>query len=154
MIKHFLKNVELLNKTFKFVPLLYGSLGLEYLTKTNLSADDIDILIPKSFLKERWVEFKNFLEQNGYELINECEHEFKKDNVTYAYAQIEELSCFAKIEISEINIICKENVPFMLLSLQQYLTVYKTSIKDGYRINVRQKKDAEKIELIKNLLVK
>ena len=29
---------------------------------------------------------------------------------------------------------------------------YQTSIKDGYRVNIRQKKDNKKIELIKNKL--
>lgn len=154
MFNHFLKNAELLNNTFKIVPLLYGSLGLEYLTKKQLNADDIDILIPKYFLEDGWAQFKSFLEQNGYELIDQREHVFKRDNVKYAYAQIEELSSFAKIDISEITVICKENVSFMLLSLQHYLKVYQASLKDGYRINVRQKKDAEKIEIIKNLLIK
>ena len=40
----------------------------------------------------------------------------------------------------------------MVLSLEQYLLVYTTSIKDGYRINIRKKKDEEKIKLIKKYL--
>lgn len=154
MINRFFKNAKLLNSTFKIVPLLYGSLGLEYLTKTKFDADDVDILIPKCFLEERWLEFKQLLEQNGYVLINEREHEFKKDNATYAYAQIEELALFANIDIAQINTVFEDNAQFKLLNLQQYLNVYNASIKDGYRINVRQKRDAEKIELIKNLLTK
>ena len=41
-----------------------------------------------------------------------------------------------------------DGVRFMLLSLEQYLAVYKQSSKDGYRVNVRQKKDADKIKFI------
>jgi len=38
------------------------------------------------------------------------------------------------------------------LSLEQYLAVYKQSSKDGYRVNVRQKKDADKIRFIESKL--
>ena len=43
----FLQNAEMLNNKFNIVPLLYGSLGLEVLTKSSLNADDIDILVPE-----------------------------------------------------------------------------------------------------------
>ena len=41
---------------------------------------------------------------------------------------------------------------FKVLSLEQYLKVYTASSKDGYRINVRKKKDAEKIIMIRKHL--
>lgn len=53
----FLENARLLWQAFGIVPLLYGSLGLEYLTGENLHADSIDILIPEVFLHDRWCEF-------------------------------------------------------------------------------------------------
>ena len=40
----FFENAILLNERFGIVPLLYGSLGLEYITNKNLNSDDIDIL--------------------------------------------------------------------------------------------------------------
>lgn len=46
------------------------------------------------------------------------------------------------------------NISFKILSLSQYLNVYKKSIKDGYRINIRGKKDSEKIKIIEELLNK
>ena len=116
------------------------------------NADDIDILIPEVFVTERWEEFKNFLKSEGYVLIDEHEHSFLKDRVCYSYASFEELESFAKINLSDIE--CKSDlgVNFKVLSLEQYLKVYTSSSKDGYRINVRQKKDAEKITFIKKML--
>jgi len=38
------------------------------------------------------------------------------------------------------------------LSLEQYLKVYTASSKDGYRMNVKNKQDTEKIGLIRMLL--
>ncbi len=147
-IQYFFKNSQLLAKAFGIVPLMYGSLGLEYLTGENLNSDDIDILIPKVFITERWSEFKCILEENKYILIDEYEHTFEKDNIHYSYAEIEELESFVGISTSEIEVIDAENVSFKLLSLQQYLKVYTASLKDGYRVNVRKKKDYEKIEFI------
>ena len=49
----FLENVWFLLNKFGIVPLLYGSLGLEYLTGDDLGADDIDILVPRVFITER-----------------------------------------------------------------------------------------------------
>ena len=46
----FLENARLLQKQLGLVPLMYGSLGLEYLTGQSCIADDVDILIPAAFV--------------------------------------------------------------------------------------------------------
>ena len=148
----FLENAKLLNNEFEIIPLMYGSLGLEYITNQNLNSDDIDILIPNIFLNEQWDKFKDFLIGNRYVLIDEHEHTFQKDGSFYSYASIEELEDFAKICLTDIE--CKRDfgARFRVLSLEQYLKVYTASSKDGYRINVRKKKDTDKISFIKKLL--
>ncbi len=148
----FFENAKLLADNFQIIPLLYGSLGLEHLTGENLNADDVDILIPKAFITEEWDEFKSVLENNGYTLINEHEHEFEKEGVHYSYAQIEELERFADISLSEIAVFDKDGVAYKLLSLTQYLKVYTASSKDGYRTSVREKKDFDKIAFIQKKL--
>lgn len=146
----FLKNAEMLNKKFNIVPLLYGSLGLEVLTNTSLNADDIDILIPQVFVTgDRWNEFKLFLENHGYVLVDEHEHTFRKESVDYSYASIEGLKDFAGIVVCDIEIRNISGTEFMLLSLEQYLKVYQKSSQDGYRMNVKEKQDDQKIEFIK-----
>lgn len=146
----FFENAKLLADKFGIKPLLYGSLGLEYITGKNLNSDDIDILIPDIFVKERWDEFRNVLTENDYVLVDEHEHTFLKNGVCYSYAAFEELESFAQINLSDIECKCEYGVQFKVLSLEQYLKVYTASSKDGYRINVRQKKDADKILFIKN----
>ena len=49
----FFENAKLLFDKFGIIPLMYGSLGLEYLTGENLNSDDIDILIPNIFITEK-----------------------------------------------------------------------------------------------------
>ena len=148
----FFENARLLSDKFDIVPLLYGSLGLEYLTGDDLGAVDIDILIPRVFLTERWQEFKVLLEAQGYVLADEHEHTFVRDGVAYSYADIEDLEPFAGINTEDIEMYEADGVCFRLLSLEQYLAVYKQSSKDGYRVNVRQKKDADKIRFIESKL--
>lgn len=148
----FFENAKLINQKFGIIPLLYGSVGLEYVTGESLNSDDIDVLIPREFLSERFEEFKQYLSENGYVLNDEKEHTFSKNKVHYSYAQIEELEAFANIKQSEIKTENNNGTPFKILSLEQYLKVYNSSIKDGYRINIRQKKDDEKIAFIKKRL--
>ena len=148
----FIENARLLSDKLGIVPLLYGSLGLEYLTGDALYADDIDILVPRVFITERWHEFKELLEAQGYALTDEHEHTFVRDGVTYSYADIEDLESFASIRMKDIEMREADGVNFLMLSLEQYLAVYKQSSKDGYRVNIRQKKDADKIRLIESKL--
>ena len=148
----FLENARYLSDKFSMVPLLYGSLGLEYLTGDDLGADDIDILVPRVFITDRWQEFKAVLEEHGYVLADEHEHTFVRDGVAYSYADIEDLEFFAGICMKDIEMREADDVRFLLLSLEQYLAVYQKSSKDGYRVNVRQKKDADKIRFIESKL--
>ena len=148
----FLENARLLSDKLGIVPLLYGSLGLEYLTGDDLGADDIDILVPHVFITERWHEFKSLLDEQGYVLADEHEHTFVRDGVAFSYADIEDLESFAGINTEDIEMHEADDVRFLLLSLEQYLAVYKQSSKDGYRVNVRQKKDADKIRFIESKL--
>ena len=148
----FFENAKLLYDKFGIVPLMYGSLGLEYITNENLNADDIDILISEIFITDRWNEFKDFLIREGYVLADEHEHTFVRDGVAYSYADIEDLEPFAGINTEDIEMHEADGVRFLLLSLEQYLLVYQKSSKDGYRVNVRQKKDADKIRFIESKL--
>lgn len=148
----FLFNTMLLSSKFQICPLLYGSLGLEYLTKESLNSDDIDVLIPRVYLRERWEEFKTYLEKYKYTLVDEHEHTFVYRGIYISYAEIEELEIFAGIKEAEIQEINKDGVQFKLLSLDQYLKVYNQSSKDGYRIDKRHKKDFDKIKFIERKL--
>lgn len=92
------------------------------------------------------------MENKGYVLLDEHEHTFQKDDVLYSYASVEELESFVGIKRWEIKQQEKENIQFCLLTSEQYLKVYTASAKDGYRVNIRKKKDNEKIVLIENQL--
>lgn len=149
----FLENTALLQQNFSICPLLYGSLGLEVRTDTDLHSDDIDILIPQIYLVgEKWLEFQKLLEANGYRLTDIHEHTFCKDGTAYSYAAIDSLEDFASIRIEDIPQCREAGVAHLLLHLTQYLKVYQASAKDGYRKNVKEKRDGEKISFIQKML--
>ena len=145
----FFENTRLLWEEMRIVPLLYGSLGLSYLTKEDLDADDIDILIPQIHLLDGWAAFRGMLERNGYRLIDAHEHTFEKDGIHISYARLEELESFAGILPAEIPVTEDRGAKFLLLTLAQYLKVYTASAKDGYRRDVKEKNDLDKIRLIR-----
>ena len=143
---------ESLNKKLDIVPLLFGSLGLEQRLHTNLNADDIDVLIPEAFLNEKWNCVVTVMNDSGYVLYDLHEHAFEKSGLRLAFASIESLIPFAGVDITKIPIADEKGVRYYLLDLQDYLKVYTASLKDGYRKNVRNKKDEEKIKLINKAL--
>ena len=153
--KKFLEIAKLLNHKFQIKPLLYGSLGLEVLTGENLNADDIDMLIPKVYIVDKWNDFMNCLEDNGYKMVDLHEHTFIKDELSFAFSFIESLENFANINESEIEEQNQNGVYYKLLNLEQYLAVYEASSKDDYRKKIaKTEKDEKKIKLIKCFLNK
>lgn len=152
--KEFLCVAELLNKKLDIVPLLFGSLGLEQRLHASLNAEDIDVLIPEAFLNEEWNSVVDVMNDLGYVLYDLHEHAFEKSGLSIAFASIESLTPFAGIELADIPVIEETGVCYYLLDLQDYLKVYRASSNDGYRKNVKNKKDEQKINLISRALGK
>ena len=117
-----------------------------------ISADDIDVLLTETWLSEQWSAFQTLLQAEDWRLIDAHEHTFEKRGVHCSFAALEELETFAGVPIPEIETRTESGAKYRLLSVKQYLAVYKASAKDGYRVNTRGKKDAEKIALLEKLV--
>lgn len=152
MYKEFLNVANKLNTELNIVPLLYGSLGLQKITDIDFNPTDIDILVPKIYLQDKWNILKNTIEGLEYKLIDLHEHEFVRDSYQIAFADIESLVSFAAIDIEHIENRNEEGVKYKILNLEEYLKVYLQSSKDGYRKTKNNDKDFIKIEIIKKIL--
>ncbi|MEN2466139.1 hypothetical protein [Ornithinibacillus sp. JPR2-1] len=148
LYEEFLKVTGVLNQRLSITPVLYGSLGLQRATNYKLNPEDIDILVPQVFLQERWQELQSTLASIGYQLVDENEHEFKKDSVNVGIAYIEDLKPFAGVDYSSLEITNHHGARFYMLSLTDYLKVYHQSLQDGYRRTKKNKKDQQKLELL------
>ncbi|MGL5416786.1 MAG: hypothetical protein ACRDAU_14055 [Clostridium sp.] len=150
-LNEFLKiTIKVQEKDIKI--LLFGSLGLSRYLKEDLNVDDIDILISREYVTDKWEELKSKMEGMGYFLQDLHEHQFYNGKYKVAFAPLEDLESFANIKIKDIPIVKTNEVEYLLLTLKQYLDVYKKSSKDSYRRNKNNDKDFLKIQLIeKNL---
>jgi len=72
----FLEVASRLNESLSIKPILYGSLGLRRVLKTNIKINDIDILVPRKFVGSEWRNLKKVMEGMGFKLKNLKEHEF------------------------------------------------------------------------------
>ncbi|MGE5579780.1 MAG: hypothetical protein ACM3WU_07045 [Bacillota bacterium] len=148
----FIDLAKLLNEGLGITPLLFGSLGLERRLNLDLSAQDIDVLVPQVFLREQWPYLKECVGRLGYSLLDLREHEFWNGVHKTAFAAIEDLGPFVGIDVSQVPIVEAGYARYMLLTLSQYLAVYRESSKDSYRRDKNNSKDLKKIAIIEQRL--
>lgn len=141
-----------LNKSLDIIPVLYGSLGVEEVTGMDFQPQDIDVLVPLTFLEEEWDALKSAMESMGYELIDRREHEFKKNEVKVGIAFIEDLQPFAGIDYHTLEKVENNGAYYYRLSIADYLQVYKKSLRDGYRRTKNNNKDQKKISMLQQLI--
>lgn len=153
-IEEFLRITKILNQKLDCVPVLYGSLGLWHVAKHPFPIDDIDILVPDNFMKEDWGKLQRLMETEGYILVNAREHEFRRDEQKVAFAGFTALVDELNIKIDSLITTNKSGAKYLELSLENHLSAYEFSQKDGYRKKVRLKKDQDKINFIKSALSK
>ncbi len=149
----FLEVAGNLNKKFNVVPVLFGSLGLyKLIGDSGKNANDIDFLIPKEFINERWKEFSNFVESFGFRLENEKEHGFSRDGYIIAFG--DEMDLFDDFGLKTEKLLDSEikGVKFKELTPKQYFLCYQLMLRDNYRQEKRGDADKEKIKLIENYL--
>ena len=68
-----------------------------------ISADDIDVLLPETWLSEQWSAFQTLLQAEDWRLIDAHEHTFEKRGVYCSFAALEELETFAGVPIPGIK---------------------------------------------------
>ena len=142
---------KILNQQLSIVPVLYGSLGLGKATQVDFSPQDIDILVPLTFLEEKWEMLQSTMEQLGYSLIDLSEHEFQKDDIKIGFAYTEDLLDFAAVDYKNLERVEENGAYYHLLTVTDYLKVYSKSFQDGYRRKKNNNKDLRKLEFLKKL---
>lgn len=152
LYEEFINITKVLNRRLEIIPVLYGSLGLERVTEVNLSPQDIDILVPFTYLDNKWKKLKHTMEQLGYTLVDLHEHEFVKDHVKVGFAFIEDLLEFANVDYKNLKVVEKDGATYHLLTVSDYLKVYNKSVQDGYRRTKNNNKDLKKLEILNKLV--
>ncbi|MCL6600817.1 MAG: hypothetical protein K6T81_19085 [Alicyclobacillus macrosporangiidus] len=117
-----------------------------------MDPQDIDILVPLSYLRDGWNVLKTTVEDLGYQLFDLHEHEFHKDGFKVAFAHEEDLLEFADVNPKNLEMVTYNRYRYRQLSLTDFLRVYSRSVQDGYRRSKNNNKDLQKIKLLNSLL--
>lgn len=142
------------------VPLLMGSLGLEFVTKKSWDSQDIDIhvcgdprgwSIPDELVIYEWDKIVAIMNDLGYHLIDLHEHKFLKNKIEVGYGVINTLPDFADVSDHELDYQTIDGIEFYTPSLYAFLKIYTSSSKDSYRAN-NNNKDFEKINYLMSLV--
>ncbi|MDP2789088.1 MAG: hypothetical protein Q8O46_03505 [bacterium] len=155
MDQKFSELIIYLNKN-KIIPIIYGSVGVSLYLKTYRDLySDIDLLIPNYFLKDGWRALKDLMLDSNFILTDENEHEFTKNSTKVGFADKNIL--IRDDIVSNLNeLVAYPSNQFQAFTLtpEQFLKAYEFSSTDGYRINIRGKKDKEVINLLQSYITK
>lgn len=144
---------ETLSKIIKILqelnikPVIYGSFGASYYLGNFKQFGDLDLLIEDKFIDNDWEEFKTFLSLHNFVLINEREHEFIFDNIKIGFAK-KSILIKDKLIKDYTDLVRFGEIDAYTLQPEHFLAAYRFSLKDGYRLANRKKKDQEIIDKI------
>lgn len=134
--------------------ILYGSLGVSSYLGNFREFDDIDLLIDKEFLGNKWEFLKGLMNSHGFRLENEKEHEFiDNKSVKVAFAAkdvlVDDNICDPKLDVVEIE---NEGIKIKTLNVKGFLNAYTFSSADGYRFEKRGDNDTIILRRLKKLI--
>ena len=150
-MNEFLSKILEILKELKIKPIIYGSFGIAIYLGDFKNFEDIDILIDDEFLNSRWEEFKKLFESRRFSLVDEKEHEFILDGKKVGFAS-KDILIRDKIINSYGELIEYKNKDALTLTPEGFLRAYRFSAKDGYRANIRGKKDQNIIENLESYI--
>lgn len=152
LYNEFLCIATVLNRRFDIAPVLFGSLGLQVVTEVEFNPQDIDILVPKEYVRQKWELLRGVMEEMGYTFVDIDEHEFEKHGIKIAFAFEEDLAPFAGVDYINLEVVRDQEDRYKMLSVEDYLKVYSKSVLDGYRSANNSHKDNHKIEVLHEIL--
>ena len=152
MDKFLSKILEIL-KELNIKPVIYGSFGVATYLGNFKDFEDVDILIEDEFVNDKWQEFRKLFESKGFFLINGKEHEFELGGKKVGFAS-KNILIKNKIINDFSELVQYKNINALTLTPEDFLKAYRFSVKDGYRINTRGKKDTEIIKKLETYILK
>ncbi|MGC2921992.1 phosphoribosylanthranilate isomerase [Leuconostoc mesenteroides] len=159
-IDAFLIIAKELNKV-AITPVLMDSVGLEYLTKIDWQANDIDIHVPGNpngwdapdrLRIYQWDLILNIMLGLGFQLTDLHEHEFQKGDLSVAFGSIDCLPQFTNVDLQDLVENNLGSIKFLTPTLQQFMNIYTASSMDSYRQQQGNQKDLPKIVFLKKQL--
>jgi len=138
---------SIINKHFNHIPIVYGSLCLNYYIENHLGIKDIDLLMPIKLIEESKDKLVSVFATHGFEYLDQELLTFRKDNVDVEIARLEDWTqaCNFMLDLSTVNL---ELCTYKVLSITDLRRLYVFLHQDPRRNTIKRQKDLLKIELI------
>jgi hypothetical protein len=135
-------------------PVVYGSTGASLYLGPFKTLNDVDLLLDDPWLGERWAELQEFLREAGFRLIDEREHEFEDSHGRSPSFARKSILLRDKILHTFDDLVTVQTHSGRLTTLSPlgFLRAYEFSARDGYRKDMRGKKDEDVIVLLKSYI--
>ena len=144
-MNRFREIVTALNRQYRIVPVLYGSLGLSRLMPGEITVNDIDILVPDEYLENRWDELRDTVKALGYTLMSVTDRQFERTGQQVQFAPISDLDDI-DLELKDLVITEEKHACYYELDLEQYRAVYEFCLADDERTD--KEKDTAMLHMI------
>lgn len=134
-------------------PILYGSQGVALHIGKFKEFGDIDLLVQDEWIGNRWDELVAIMAELSFEMVNRHEHEFKNQSdisVGFAAESILTRDRILTSGLQEVLRVRFGRTVVRTLNKVAFLRAYEFSVRDGYRVEQRGKKDADIIKLLSN----
>ncbi|SQF68158.1 N-(5'-phosphoribosyl)anthranilate isomerase (prai) [Streptococcus dysgalactiae subsp. equisimilis] len=102
-------------------------------------------LIDEEVLNNQYEDIQKILIDRNYVKLLDSYRTYVKDNVEVEYKSFFEFQKFVKIDKEKLNLIRKEGVQYYLPTLEQFIEIYSSSVRDPKRKGKKQK-DAKKLK--------
>lgn len=149
-INNYFKIKEVLDKN-GIDSILYGSLGVSVYLGNFKEFDDVDLLINKNFIGERWPELKEIMTEENFSVLDEKEHKFiNSEGVKIAFAGNNVLErdkvCTLDTGVVEIE---RGGKKIKTITKEAFINAYLFSSNDGYRKEKRGRSDLDIVDALR-----
>lgn len=148
-----IKSIQAMN----IEPIVYGSQGVSLYIGQFKEFGDIDLLVDKQWVNERWQNLIAKMSEIGFVLVDEHEHEFSNPagtTIAFAGSDILIRDGITKSVNDAVESFELDTILVRTLKPEVFLRAYEFSALDGYRMANRNKKDNVVIGLLRDYLAK
>lgn len=135
-------------------PVLYGSAAVSAYLGDYKPLGDVDILVEDEFIDGKWDALVKIMSAQGYTLVDLHEREFadaKGLRIALSKHGILERDGIGKV-VEDMRVVERGGQTVTTLSPEALIRAYEFSARDGYRKDMRGKKDEVTIQLLKGYI--
>src|SRR5215471_4469262 len=126
------------------IPIIYGSLGLYRHIEQIDEIEDIDIVVPTSWLQDKFPELINMMQAIGYTQDTTFPHEFTQEATRVGFEPDADLSDCG-VKVTDLSISKVDGVEFKELRAEDYLFVYRRTLEER---QAKVKRDEAKVRAL------